>query len=63
NNKLIGSDVPFEHGGNSDWPSVHVKAKPPVNTVRARVHFNILAVEDNASGTLIVDSVTLQSKK
>ena len=63
NNKLIGSDEPFEYGGNSDWPSVHVKAIPPVNTMWARVHFNILAIEDNASRTVIVDSEPLQSKK
>lgn len=48
--------------GLAKW-SLNVIAQPPVNVVRARVHFNILAVEDNASGTVTVDFVALQSKK
>jgi len=63
NNNFIGNETPFEYSDNTSWKSVQVQVKPPANTVRARVHFNLLASEDKASGTVTVDSVIFQRIK
>ncbi|MDT8975080.1 hypothetical protein RQP50_02345 [Paenibacillus sp. chi10] len=63
NNNFLGNETPFEYSGNTSWKSVQVQVKPPAHTVRARVHFNLLALEDKASGTVTVDSVIFQRKK
>ncbi|KJB84914.1 hypothetical protein AZ66_27920 [Paenibacillus sp. E194] len=63
NNNFIGNETPFEYSDNTGWKSFQVQVKPPANTVRARVHFNLLALEDRASGTVTVDSVIFQRLK
>ncbi|SDE38757.1 MULTISPECIES: RHS repeat domain-containing protein [unclassified Paenibacillus] len=63
NNNFIGNETPFEYSDNTSWKSVQVQVKPPAHTVRARVHFNLLASEDKASGKVTVDSVIFQRIK
>ncbi|WP_430112238.1 hypothetical protein [Paenibacillus sp. B1-33] len=63
NNNFIGNGTPFEYSDNTSWKSVQVQVKPPTHTVRARIHFNLLALEDKASGTVTVDSAIFQRKK
>lgn len=63
NNNFIGYETPFEYSGNTSWKSVEVQVEPPAHTVRARVHFNLLASEDKASGKVTVDSVIFQRIK
>jgi len=63
NNNLIGYETPYEYSDNTRWRSVQVQVQPPAHTVWARVHFNLLALEDKASGTVTVDSVIFQRKK
>jgi len=59
-NKLTGAQSAFQYGGNTNWLSVNAQLNTPANTVRARIHFDVLALEDNATGTLTVDAVSLQ---
>ncbi|MCM3292485.1 hypothetical protein M3661_20405 [Paenibacillus sp. MER 180] len=63
NNNFIGNETPFEYSDNTSWKSVQVQVEPPAHTVRARVHFNLLASEDKASGKVTVDSVIFQRIK
>jgi len=63
NNNLIGYETPYEYSDNTSWKSVQVQVQPPANTVWARAHFNLLALEDKASGIVTVDSVIFQRKK
>ncbi|WP_169449336.1 RHS repeat domain-containing protein [Paenibacillus assamensis] len=57
---IIGSETPFEYGGNTDWLSINGQATTPAGAVWARVHFNVLATEAGAHATITVDSVVFQ---
>ncbi|MCM3292486.1 RHS repeat protein [Paenibacillus sp. MER 180] len=57
NNSFIGSETVFEYGGDASWLSINEQVRPVAKTVRARLHFTIIALDNDGSGTLTLRDI------